>query len=565
MLSIKKIHNQVVKILSEASDLDEKLIETYLLKYSEDKKKYFVLFLNNLCEKENFEKTLSKITKGLEKYKDTIVDVDTTQNAIMFNYDIKDNVKEILSSILKKNEEFGSIENKTGETMVVEYSSPNIAKIFHVGHFRTTILGNFIKNLLNFNGYKTVSINYLGDWGKQFGLVLLGYKLFGSEEKLKKDSLMHLFHVYVEVNKHKELQQEARDIFRAMEEDRNEEYLAQWRNFREISIKKYKELYKKLNVEFDVYSGESFYNERGKVFANTCDLIEIDEDGSKVIDCGKDLGKALILKNDGATLYITRDIEALKERVEEYKPSKIIYVVSSEQSLHFKQLFKIGEMLGYNKDIFEHVEFGLVKGMSTREGTVHFIDDVIETAQSVFYDFVKDKPDVIDKEKTSLILAISFLVVNDFSAKRIKGYTFDIKKKATTQKGQALGPTIQYTHCRLLSILDVNKDVFDFTKENDFSKVDFSSLSEDADVKQLIYKLLWFESVNEAVLKDFEPSKYVLYLQDLCTSINLVINKCRVKGEDSEVAKSRLALFKCAQIVLRNAICVLGLTPLDKM
>lgn len=565
MINFKTIENKVLDILHKETGFDQNKLSSTLLKYLEDKRKQFVLFLNKFCEGENIEKVLEELKEKLQKYKEFIVDVETNKNAIMFNIDITSCIPDIFEAVLKKKSEFGSIENKSGRTMILDYSSPNIAKIFHVGHFRTTILGNFIKNVLKFNGYNPVSINYLGDWGKQFGLVLLGYKKFGNEKALEEDSLMHLFHVYVEVNKHKELQQEARDIFKAMEEDKNEEYMSQWRHFRELSIEKYKTLYKKLNVEFDVYSGESCYNEKAKEFAATCPLITTDEDGSKFIDCGGNLGKALVLKNDGTTLYITRDIEAIKERMEMYNPEKIIYVVSSEQNLHFQQLFDIAGKLGYDKSHFEHVDFGLVKGMSTREGTVHFIDDVIETAQGVFYEFVKDKTDVKDKEQTSLILAISFLIVNDFSAKRVKGYTFDIKKKATTQKGQALGPTLQYTHCRLCSLIDMNKDIFDVEAASSAKDINFSLLADDPVVGALAYKLLWFETVNEAVLKDYEPSKYVFYLQDLCNVVNLAINKNRVKGEDAEIAKARLVMFKCAQIVLKNGLEVLGLIPLEKM
>ena len=565
MITFTSLEKKVVDLLSVDGEYNKNKIEECLMKYSEDRRKSFVLFVTRVVPPEAVEETTKKMYKNLEKFDDFILDLEITNGALMFNINMNKFTKEVITTILTKGDTFGSIENKTGENILLDYSSPNIAKIFHVGHFRTTILGNFIKNLYKFNGYNPISINYLGDWGKQFGLVLLGYKKFGDPEKLKTEPLMHLFHVYVEVNKHKELQQEARDIFKAMEEDQNEEYLNQWREFRKLSIKNFVSLYDKLNVQFDVYSGESFYNVRAKEFALNCIRSIDDGDGSLVFDCGKKLGKALLLKSDGTTLYITRDIVAIKERFEEYLPKKIIYVVSSEQKLHFEQLFHIAGELGYDKSKLLHVDFGLVKGMSTREGTVHFIDDVIETAQSVFYDFVKDKNDVLDKEMTSLTLAISFLIINDFSAKRIKGYTFDIKKKATTQKGQALGPTLQYTHCRLCSILEVNKNLTAFDDISVLDNINLELLGQDSMTNGLLYKLMWFEQINIQTLKDYEPSKFVFYLQDLCGLINLAINKCRVKDEENELAKARLALFKAAQIVLHNGLIVLGLKPLTKM
>ena len=559
MITFNQICENIIKILEMNGKFDPKVIKQHLLKYNDNKKKDFIIFLNKITnDPQNDSRELYEYLINLQQ--DIIVDIELQETSILFNLNKKKYVKEILTTVLTKNEKFGSVDIGKGKKIVLDYSSPNIAKISHVGHFRTTILGNFIKHLLKFNGFEPVSINYLGDWGKQFGLVLLGYEKFGDKKKLQDDALMHLFHVYVKINKHKEFHQEARDIFKAMEEGSNPEYLKQWQLFRDISIEKYKTLYKKLNVEFDVYSGESLYNQKGKKIIEKCTSIVTDEDGSKYINT--DYGKALVQKNDGTTLYITRDIAAIIDRMETYNPKQIIYIVSSEQDQHFQQLFYIAEhILKYPKEKFLHVNYGLVKGMSTREGTVHFIDDVIDLATSVFREFVDEKENVLDKEKTALILAISFLIVNDFTAKRIKGYTFDIKKKATTQKGQALGPTLQYTHCRLCGIEEQNAEIV----IDNIDKLNFNLVSNDDTVANLMYKLLWFEQVNEQTLLDYEPSRVVFYLQDLCNVINSIINILRVKDTDTEIAQIRLAVFKAAKIVLRNGLKILGLTVLEKM
>ncbi|KAL6122298.1 Arginyl-tRNA synthetase [Nucleospora cyclopteri] len=558
MITFKKIVDQVVDLLVKNSKFTREEIEKLLIKTNSDKKKDFVIFFGSLTDKP--EEIALEIKKSLENINQRIItDIEASKTSLSFNLNKKEFFGEILKTIIEKENSFGSNQIGNGETVVLDYSSPNIAKIFHVGHFRTTILGNFIKNLFNFSGYKTVSINHLGDWGKQFGLVLLGYEKYGSAEELEKDPLMHLFHVYVKISKEKEIHDEAKEIFRKMEEENDEKYMKQWNYFREISIKKYKELYKLLNVEFDSYSGESFYNESAKEFLKTTNLAKADEDGSKYVDCGK-LGNALISKSDGTTLYLTRDICAVIYRMQTYNPSKIIYVVSSEQELHFKQLFCIAEKLGYDKKIFKHVNFGLVKGMSTREGKVHFIEDVIEIATNVMHDFIKDKNNIVDKQTVALTLAISFLLVCDFSAKRVKGYTFNIEQRAKTEKGQAIGPNLQYTHCRLVSIERKN----DENNSIDYKTINYDLIAEKC-VEDLMYKLLWFEHVVELCLNDYEPSRLVFYLQDLCSSINSIINILKVKDADKDVAEARLAVFKSARIVLHNGIKLLGINPLFRM
>ena len=305
--------------------------------------------------------------------------------------------------------------------------------------------------------------------------------------------------------------------------------------------------------------GESFYTERAKEFAMTTALATVDEDGSKVVDCGE-FGNALIMKRDGTTLYLTRDICAIQERIELYSPYKVIYVVSSEQDQHFKQLFCIAEKLGYRREIFEHVNFGMVRGMSTREGTVHFIEDVIEVAVRVIHEFIKDKDSIKDKQQVALTLAISFLLINDFQAKRIKGYAFKIEERAKTEKGQSTGLNLQYTHCRLCGIEEINSSV----SFSDADEIDFSLIKEPC-VLALAYKLIWFEHVVEQCLQDYEPSRIVQYLKDLGNAINSAINVIRVKGAEPETAKARLAFFRAARIVLCNGIKLLGVVPLSKM
>lgn len=522
----------------------------------------FVMFLNGIS-KSPAEDARELYECIMQQNIDEIQNISCRGTSITFNLNKKLFFKQVLSEIRAKDTQYGKFDAGHEETVVIDYSSPNIAKLFHVGHYRTTILGNFIKNLLRNANYNVVSLNYLGDWGKQFGLVLLGFKMFGSEEELEKDALMHLFNVYVRINKevksNSALDDEAKEIFRAMEESHDEKYLSQWRRFREMSIVNFERLYKELNIEFEVYSGESFFFEPAKEFAKTTDLAITDEDGSKFIDCGV-YGKALIQKSDGTTLYLTRDICAAMDRVKTYNAKKLIYVVSDEQKLHFQQLFTCMEKLGLDSKMFEHVSFGRVNGMSTRGGTVHFIDDIIQTSSDAIKTRLLANKDIEDTDinTTAKVLAISTLLIADFSAKRIKGYEFNFDDRANCEKGS--GAYLQYAHCRLVSIEEHNViSVVESAEEIDFTHIDVP------EVHDLCYRLMWFERVLKLCTDDYEPSRIVLYLMDLAKAVNNLISVFRVLGESPEVAKARMLLFSASRIVIRNGLVLLGITPLNKM
>lgn len=495
---------------------------------------------------------------------DLVEGITTRGPSISFNINKKRILRDVLRHIQRSGNAFGSNSIGAGRKMVVEYSSPNIAKIFHIGHFRTTVLGQFIVNLLRMSGYETVGINYLGDWGKQFGFVLLGYELYGDEEQLKTDPLKHLFDVYVRINAdaadNPSVDAQAKEIFRQMEEEKNEKYLALWRTFRTLSIEKYKSLYRRLNISFDVYSGESLYNDKGRALIEASSMLKTDDDGSKVFDLGDD-GRVLVIKSDGTTLYMTRDIAAAAERVKEYSPEKIIYVVSCEQSRHFQQLFGVLELLGHDRRIFEHVSYGLVSGMSTRKGKVQFLENILEEAADVMRNEIlsneKKAAGIEDIDATAETLAISTLLVMDFSAKRVKGYEFDIEKRAKNVSGS--GPYLQYAHCRLKSIEARNKHI-----AFDADSVDVD-LVHSPDVLELVYKLLWFEHVVELCLEDYEPSRIVTYLQDLCSCINVAVNNLKVIGASEDLAAARLLVLSSARVVLHNGLRILGITPLNKM
>lgn len=341
--------------------------------------------------------------------------------------------------------------------MIVEFSSPNIAKPFHAGHLRSTIIGGFLSNLYEGAGWDVVRINYLGDWGKQYGLLALGFEKYGSEEALAADPINHLYEIYVKINadltrekeefkaleeqgkdateaKDQGLDEQARKYFKAMS-DNDEKAIAQWKHFRELSIKRYKETYARLNIHFDDYSGESQVSQErmdisAKILADKG--VTEESEGAVIVDfvkhvpgkAGKSLERPIIKKKDGTALYLTRDISEMMQRDEKYKFDQMIYVVASAQDLHLKQLFKIIELMGLT-DLakrVQHINFGLVLGMSTRKGTVKFLDDILRDVGEKMHEVMQKNQAKYEQVENPLatadILGISSVMVQDMSGKR---------------------------------------------------------------------------------------------------------------------------------------------------
>ncbi|KAG0438654.1 Arginine--tRNA ligase [Dictyocoela muelleri] len=495
-----------------------------------------------------------------------ITSFELFNNIIKIKLNKKRYINEIYNQINSEGMNFGVNNRGKGKKVIVEFSSPNIAKIFHAGHLRTTIIGNFIRNIFKASGYEVIAINYLGDWGKQFGLLGVGYERYGNESLLKENPLKHLYDVYVKINKDKELEKEggdeknksidqmAKEYFKKLENGESAQYEL-WKKFRELSIEKYKELYSRMHITFDIYSGESQYGEMGKEIVMNDKNIVTDKDGSKYFDLG-DLGKFCVIKNDGTSLYSTRDIAAAVERVEKYKAEKIYYVVACQQNHYFKQLFSVLAQMGYN-DKFVHVSYGMVDDMSTRKGKVVFLEDIIEESKKAMHATMMKNSEkyeqIEDKEATIEELALSAIIIQDFKAKRIKNYAFDMKRNTNTE-GET-GPHLQYTHCRLQSIFNKNLDVVPeihldcYTEEN----------------LELFFYLMRYPMVVEECLESFEPSKMVTYLFKLCKCVNKMFSKYRVMNEVKQMASARLAMFESAKIVLANGMRILGMVPLMRM
>ncbi|KAG5645324.1 hypothetical protein DXG03_006513 [Asterophora parasitica] len=475
-----------------------------------------------------------------------------------------------------KRPEYGTNASGKGKKVVIEYSSPNIAKSFHVGHLRSTIIGAFLSNLYESCGWDVVRMNYLGDWGTQFGLIATGFEKYGSQEELEKDAIKHLFDVYVKVNKEAEsdpnVKVEAAKWFKRME-DGEEDALANWRVWRELSIKKYEEQYDRLNVVFDVYNGESMvgkeWQEKALGRLNEMGLIS-DADGAKIVDLAKwKLGSAVVRKKGapyGTSIYLTRDIGGAVERYEKYKFDKMIYVVSSQQDLHLAQFFKVLELMEFPwaKNL-QHVNYGLVQGMSTRKGTVVFLDQIIKEAADVMYNQMKQNEEkfaaVEDPETVSREIGITGVKIQDMAAKRINNYVFNWDRMLSFEGDT--GPYLQYAHVRLASIGRKNPELLPLPAPG---QINTNSLAELQHARDIAFLLGTYPDVIKTALKTHEASGIVTFAFRLAHAISSAWETVIVKGEaDLEKARARMFLYECARDVLASAMRLLSIRPLERM
>lgn len=485
----------------------------------------------------------------------------------------------VLKDILTRKDKYGEIPIGLNKKVIVEFSSPNIAKPFHAGHLRSTIIGGFLSNLYEKLGWNVIRFNYLGDWGKQFGVLAVGFERYGSQESLESDPINHLFEVYVKINKDITVEKEksedessetdikAKAYFRKME-DGDENAIALWKTFRELSIDRYISTYARLNIKYDVYGGESLVSQESmnKAFAELDAKKLIYEDkGAKLVDLkpfNKKLGKVLVEKSDGTKLYMTRDIAGAVDRYNKYKFDKMIYVIASQQDLHTAQFFEILKQMGYewSKDLCL-VNFGLVQGMSTRRGTVVFLDTILEETKKEMLQVMQKNEakyaQIENPEKIADLVGISAVMIQDMSGKRINNYTFSWDRMLSFEGDT--GPYLQYAHSRLASVArnaTVPKESLEHSK---------LSLLVEEQAFTLIRLLSQYPDVLVRASKNNEPSTVVTYLFKLTHVVSSLYDVLWVAGQEEDLAVARLALYVSARLVLNNGMNILGLTPVDRM
>ena len=473
----------------------------------------------------------------------------------------------VINDVLTKKEKYGHTDLGQEKAVVIDFSSPNIAKPFHIGHIRTTVIGNALYKIYDSQGYNVVRVNHLGDYGTQFGKLIVAFKLWGSKEAVEANPIPELLKLYVkfheEAEQKPEMEDEARAWFTKLENG-DEEAKALWQWFRDESLKEFARVYDLLDIEFDSYAGESFYSDKMGVVIDQLKEkgLLVQSQGTNVVDLEEfNMPPALITKNDGSTLYMTRDLAAAIYRKNTYDFDKCIYVVGSQQSLHFQQLFKVLELMGYewSKDLI-HVPFGMVAleegTMSTRKGRVVFLEDVLKQAVEKTKEIVLSKnPNAKNVEQIAKQVGVGAVVFQELSNSRIKDYTFSWSRTLSFE-GET-GPYVQYTHARCCAVLRK-------AEEEVTADINYDLLSE-GDGAEVLKVIGSFNKAILAAMRKNEPHIITRFVLDLAQAFNKFYHDNPILVDDVEVRKARLALVAATRQTIENALALLGMHAPERM
>lgn len=471
----------------------------------------------------------------------------------------------ILKEAVNKLGDFGNNDFGLDKNVVIDYSSPNIAKSFSIGHLRSTMIGNSLKLIYRKCGYNVFGINYLGDWGTQFGKMIIAYKKWGNLDEIKADPINKLTELYVrfhdEAKEDSSLEDEAREAFRKLETG-DQEYYELWQWIREESLKESQQIYDLLHVSFDSYNGEAYYNDKMDPVVD--ELTEkgllIDDQGAKIVRLGDDIPPALIKRRDGGSLYITRDLSAIFDRKNTYNFDKILYVVGNEQKLHFEQLRRVITAMGYDySDSINHINFGLVlqngRKMSTRGGGVVKLYDVLDNAMKLAYKQITEKnPNIENPEEIARKVGCGAVVFNDLKNHRTLDYDFDMKKMLKFE-GQT-GPYLQYTGVRIASILRGNP--------YDANNLDVS-LFDDATYFELSRTIGEFKSIVAKACSEDAPSVIAKYLLGLAQTFNKFYANVKINASDEKVRNTNFMIAHATRIVINEGLRLLGIEYVEQM
>lgn len=473
----------------------------------------------------------------------------------------------IVNEILSEKDSYGSSKIGDGKRYLVEYSSPNIAKPFHVGHLFTTAIGNALYKMLKFEGYDTVRINHLGDWGTQFGKLISAYKRWGNEEAIEKSPITELLRIYVkfhdEAEKNPSLEDEGRMYFKKLEEGDNEA-VELWKRFKDLSLKEFNNIYSILGVDFDSWAGESFYNDKMDIVVKELEEKNVltDSNGAKVVMLDEyNMPPCIVVKSDGASIYATRDLAAAMYRKKHYNFDKCIYVVGKDQILHFKQVFKTLELAGHTwaKDCV-HIPFGLVKfadrKLSTRKGNVVLLEELLKEAVAKTLETINVKnPELKEKEMVAKKIGIGAVLFTYLKNSREKDIVFDWDEMLSFE-GET-GPYVQYSYARAKSILRKAEGI---NGDADFSKL---TSKEEFELTKVL------EGFNKAILlaiDRLEPSVVTRYTIEVAKAFNKFYNAHSVLNlEDTGLKVARLKLIEATAQVIKNSLNLIGINVVDEM
>ena len=507
----------------------------------------------------------AKITEGLSN--EDIEEVTAVNGFLNFKINKLKMAEEVVKEFDKKKENYGS--GNQNKNIVIDYSSPNIAKPFHVGHLRTTVIGGALYNIYKFLGNNVTGVNHLGDYGTQFGKLIEGYKRWGKEYNIEENPIDELTKIYIRINnlckEDESVLEECRNNFKKLED--GDPYCKElWEKFRELSLKEFERVYKMLGSKFDSYNGEAFYVDK---MQEVIDLLQksgklVESEGAKVVELGDDMPPCIIIKSNGSSTYATRDLAAILYRARTYDYDKSIYVTSYEQTLHFKQIFKTATYLGLDEKYIkglEHVPFGMVLlktgKISTREGNIIKLEDLLNEAIEKSKEIIEAKnPDLENKDDVAHKVGIGAVIFNDLSNNRIKDEIFDWDIMLNFN-GET-GPYIQYMCVRTKSVLEKAGYVPEL-KDVDLSKLD------DENSKKLIDILYNFNQTLVAVTEKEEPSILSRYLISLAKEYSSFYNNCHILNDDKSLQDARLYLTYMVKTVLEKGLNLLGIQVPDKM
>lgn len=569
MINIKE---KIAKEIEKTTKLNSKELESYIEKPKEAKNGDYAFPCFKLAKelKKAPQQIAQEIASNINISKDIIEKVEVVGGYLNFYANKNLLTNEVIKEISSK-EKVGSSNIGNGKTIVIDYSSPNIAKPFHIGHLKTTVLGGALYNIYKHLGYKVIGVNHLGDYGTQFGKLIEGYKRWGDEYDLTKDPIDKLAEIYLKINnlcaEDEEVLNKCRENFKLLEN--GDEYCTNlWNKFRDLSIKEFQKIYDMLGSKFDSWNGEAFYADKTSevidILSKTGRLIE--SEGAMVIDLSKEGidTPCIICKSNGSTIYATRDLAAILYRARTYNYDKSIYVTSYEQNLHFKQIFEVAKLLGldekYTKGL-EHVSYGMVRlpsgTMSTRKGNFIKVEDIIKDTINEAKKIIEEKnPSLEDKEEVAKRVGIGAIIFNNVSTNRVKDEIFDINEMLNFQ-GET-GPYIQYTYVRTNSVLKKVANI------PDAGKINVNNLQDE--YSQNIIKLIAdFENILIQVTKKEEVSILAKYLIELSKAFSSFYNENKIIGEESEVQDARVYLTYCVNKVLKTGAELLGIKMPEKM
>ena len=564
--------DEIAEKLKEIVEIDKKELLSYIevpkdnkngdysfpcFRLAKELKKAPQMIANEIKEKINLEGT------GIDK-------IEVVGGFL--NFFVSKNVitKEVLEEITKK-EEYGRAKIGEGRNIVIDYSAPNIAKPFHIGHLRSTVIGGALSNIYKFLGYNVTGVNHLGDYGTQFGKLIEGYKLWGDEYDIDSDPINELTKIYIRINnlckEDEKVLEACRNNFKLLE-DGDENCTKLWERFKTVSLKEFQKVYDLLGSKFESWNGEAFYSDK---MHEVVELLEksgklIDSQGAKIVDLSDDGidTPCIIIKSNGSTTYATRDLAAILYRAKTYDFEKALYVTSYEQILHFKQVFATAKYLGLDKkytDGLLHVPFGMVllpEGkMSTREGNIIKLEDLLNEAIERAKTIIEQKnPDLENKEETAKKVGVGAIIFNDLSNNRVKDEIFDWDTILNFQ-GET-GPYIQYTYVRIKSVLEKAGKI------SDIANIDFEKLNDNysQEVLKLIYN---FQDILIAVTEKEEPSILSRYLIDLAKAYSVFYNENKIMVEDDDIKNARVYLSYATAKVLKEGTALLGMEMPDKM